>query len=128
MKTQLDDPGWLETRLSLGSEPEGVLVQEFVEGGHEVLVGMVEDPNFGPLIVFGLDGSVLFASALFSTFRGHFNHSNLDVKLGPTAGRSLFETGLKVVCLDDRRITVRSRIKAVSHPANYPYDDGRCLV
>ncbi|MGI9667766.1 MAG: GNAT family N-acetyltransferase [Acidimicrobiia bacterium] len=37
-------------------DPEGVLVQEFVEGGHEVLVGMVEDPNFGPLIVFGLGG------------------------------------------------------------------------
>ena len=37
-------------------DPEGVLVQEFVAGGHEVLVGMVEDPNFGPLIVFGLGG------------------------------------------------------------------------
>jgi acetate---CoA ligase (ADP-forming) len=37
-------------------DPEGVLVQEFVHGGHEVLIGMVEDPNFGPLIVFGLGG------------------------------------------------------------------------
>ena len=37
-------------------DPEGVLVQEFVEGGHEILIGMVEDPNFGPLIVFGLGG------------------------------------------------------------------------
>lgn len=37
-------------------DPEGVLVQEFVPGGHEVLIGMVEDPNFGPLIVFGLGG------------------------------------------------------------------------
>lgn len=37
-------------------DPEGVLVQEFVAGGHEVLIGMVEDPNFGPLIVFGLGG------------------------------------------------------------------------
>jgi acetyl coenzyme A synthetase (ADP forming)-like protein len=37
-------------------DPEGVLVQEFVSGGHEILIGMVEDPTFGPLIVFGLGG------------------------------------------------------------------------
>ncbi len=37
-------------------DPEGVLVQEFVAGGHEILIGMVEDPTFGPLIVFGLGG------------------------------------------------------------------------
>ncbi len=37
-------------------DPEGVLVQEFVTGGHEVIVGMTEDPNFGPLLVFGLGG------------------------------------------------------------------------
>ncbi|MDJ0960253.1 MAG: GNAT family N-acetyltransferase [Acidimicrobiia bacterium] len=37
-------------------DPEGVLVQEYVGGGHEVLIGMTEDPVFGPLIVFGLGG------------------------------------------------------------------------
>jgi len=37
-------------------DPEGVLVQEFVSGGHEILIGMFEDPNFGPLIGFGLGG------------------------------------------------------------------------
>lgn len=37
-------------------DAEGVLVQEFVADGNEVLIGMVEDPNFGPLIVFGLGG------------------------------------------------------------------------
>ncbi len=35
---------------------DGVLIQEFVKGGHEVLVGMTQDPNFGPLVVFGLGG------------------------------------------------------------------------
>ncbi len=37
-------------------DPEGVLVQEMVPGGHEILIGVTEDPNFGPLIGFGLGG------------------------------------------------------------------------
>jgi acyl-CoA synthetase (NDP forming) len=37
-------------------DPQGVLVQEMVAGGHEVLIGMTEDPDFGPLIVFGMGG------------------------------------------------------------------------
>jgi len=41
---------------SVVSDAEGVLIQEFVSGGHEILIGMIEDPNFGPLIVFGLGG------------------------------------------------------------------------
>ncbi len=35
---------------------DGVLVQEMVDGGHEVLIGMTEDPNFGPMLVYGLGG------------------------------------------------------------------------
>jgi len=37
-------------------DAEGVLVQEFVPGGHEVILGMTEDPSFGPLMAFGLGG------------------------------------------------------------------------
>jgi acetyl coenzyme A synthetase (ADP forming)-like protein len=35
---------------------EGVLVQSMVSGGVEVMVGMTNDPLFGPLIAFGLGG------------------------------------------------------------------------
>ncbi|MCO6502025.1 MAG: acetate--CoA ligase family protein, partial [Acidimicrobiales bacterium] len=37
-------------------DPSGALIQEFVSGGHEVLIGMTQDPNFGPLVAFGLGG------------------------------------------------------------------------
>ena len=35
---------------------EGVLVQQMIEGGKEVIVGMKRDMHFGPLIMFGLGG------------------------------------------------------------------------
>lgn len=35
---------------------EGVLVQQMIEGGKEVIVGMKRDTHFGPLIMFGLGG------------------------------------------------------------------------
>lgn len=46
----------------------GALVQRFVPGGHEVIVGMSEDPLFGPLILFGM-GGVLVELVRDVTFR-----------------------------------------------------------
>lgn len=37
-------------------DPEGVVVQNFVPEGHEVLIGSTEDPDFGALVGFGLGG------------------------------------------------------------------------
>jgi acetyl coenzyme A synthetase (ADP forming)-like protein len=45
-----------KTVMSAVKDADGVLVQEFVGGGHEVLIGTTQDPNFGPLVVFGLGG------------------------------------------------------------------------
>jgi acetyl coenzyme A synthetase (ADP forming)-like protein len=64
----------------VGSVPDsdGVLAQEFVDGGHEVLIGMVEDPNFGPLIGFGMGG--VFVELIGDvTFRIH-PLTDLDAK------------------------------------------------
>jgi len=37
-------------------EDAGVLVQEMINGGQETIIGMSADPNFGPLIMFGMGG------------------------------------------------------------------------
>jgi len=38
-----------------------------------------------PLLVLGGDAAPLFAVAVFATFWGHLNHSNLRIRLGPLA-------------------------------------------
>ncbi len=35
---------------------EGVTIQKMVSGGVEIIVGVTQDPTFGPLIMFGLGG------------------------------------------------------------------------
>lgn len=44
------------TVLAAVPDPTGALVQEFIPGGHEVLIGITQDPNFGRLVVFGMGG------------------------------------------------------------------------
>jgi acetyl coenzyme A synthetase (ADP forming)-like protein len=36
--------------------PIGFMVQEYIRGGREVIIGMTQDPNYGPLVMFGLGG------------------------------------------------------------------------
>jgi acetyl coenzyme A synthetase (ADP forming)-like protein len=38
------------------AEVEGALIQRFVRGGRETIVGGTTDPTFGPLLMFGLGG------------------------------------------------------------------------
>lgn len=47
------------------AELHGVLVQEMVQGGREIIVGMTRDPQFGPGIVLGLGG--IFVEVLRDT-------------------------------------------------------------
>ncbi|KKN38452.1 hypothetical protein LCGC14_0753290 [marine sediment metagenome] len=43
-------------RLMPQADVEGIIVQEMVTGGQETIVGISRDPQFGPLILFGLGG------------------------------------------------------------------------
>jgi acetate---CoA ligase (ADP-forming) len=49
----------IRSRLALDDRlgaMDGVLVQPMISGGVEVMVGVTQDPSFGPLIAFGLGG------------------------------------------------------------------------
>ncbi len=43
----------------LGSALTGILVQPMVSGGVEVIVGVVHDPTFGPLVLYGSGGTLV---------------------------------------------------------------------
>jgi len=37
-------------------EMQGVTVQQMISGGVEVIAGVIQDPSFGPLVLFGMGG------------------------------------------------------------------------
>lgn len=43
-------------RAASSSASDGVLIQAMLEGGVETMIGLTQDPVFGPLIAFGLGG------------------------------------------------------------------------
>jgi acetyl coenzyme A synthetase (ADP forming)-like protein len=55
------------TKIGRASEMQGVVVQKMITGGVEVIVGVTEDPAFGPLIMFGMGGiyAELFRDTVF---------------------------------------------------------------
>ena len=52
-------------QASAGNDLEGFLVQPQIDGQREFVVGLFRDPQFGPVIMFGLGG--IFTEALQDT-------------------------------------------------------------
>jgi acyl-CoA synthetase (NDP forming) len=42
--------------MQAASDAQGAIVQEFIAGGHEALIGLTRDAQFGHLVTFGLGG------------------------------------------------------------------------
>lgn len=43
-------------RYNAQAQLDGVSIQEMVSGGHEMIIGMIRDPQFGPGVLLGLGG------------------------------------------------------------------------
>jgi acyl-CoA synthetase (NDP forming) len=73
------------------SRIEGVLVQEMVRGGVEVILGAVVDPSFGPMVMFGSGGT--HAEVLNDvTFRmAPFNHADAQAMIEETRAFKLLQ-------------------------------------
>ena len=48
---------------------EGVLIEKMISGGHEVIIGGIQDPVFGPVIMFGGLGGIYVELFKDVTFR-----------------------------------------------------------
>ena len=51
--------GFEDLKSRLGSRLSDVLVQPMVSGGVEVIVGLTQDPTFGPLVLYGSGGTLV---------------------------------------------------------------------
>ncbi len=95
-----------------GAVVHGVQVQQYVEGGLEVLVGSMVDPSFGRLVAFGL-GGVLVEVLRDVTFRlAPLGEGEADAMLGDIAGAQLLD-GFRGSERADRKALV-SVLEAVS--------------
>lgn len=56
LRDSFDDIIWEAKRYMPNAKILGVILQEFISAKREVILGMNKDPQFGPLLMFGLGG------------------------------------------------------------------------
>ena len=71
--------------------PAGLLVQEMVGEGVEVIVGGRRDPTFGPVVMLGLGGVQVEALADIAFRVAPISRADADDMIGDLRGRSLLE-------------------------------------
>lgn len=78
-------------RATLGSGPEAMLVQEQVEGGVELILGVTVDPLLGPFVLVGLGGVLAEAIKDVSLRPAPVDRDQALVMLRELRGRTLLD-------------------------------------
>jgi acyl-CoA synthetase (NDP forming) len=92
----------MQTRFGRRGRPIPLLVQRMVEPGQEVIVGALRDPQFGPLVMFGLGGKEVEGLGDVAFAVAPLRPSDVDYLLNHTwAGRRL--KGFRDLPAGDRR-------------------------
>ncbi len=73
------------------SEIKGILVQEMVPPGKEVIVGVVRDPQFGPVVMFGLGGVFVEILSDFSLRHAPFREGDAWEMIREIKGYKILE-------------------------------------
>jgi len=98
---------------------DGVLVQKMVEGGQEVIIGAVRDPQFGPLVMFGLGGVEVEGLKDVAFALAPLNRSDAEELIMKTwAGRRL--AGYRNIKPVDREAVLDSIIRVGQLAVDFP--------
>jgi acyl-CoA synthetase (NDP forming)/GNAT superfamily N-acetyltransferase len=87
---------------SLGGRMSGVLVEPMITGGIETIVGVVQEPVFGPVVVFGLGGIATGMPADRAARLAPLTDADADDLIRSIrAARALLENGAGIAALRD---------------------------
>ena len=92
---------------SLGGRMSGVLVEPMIAGGVETLAGVVQEPVFGPVVVFGLGGIAADTLADYAARLAPLTDADADDLIGSIrAAPALLERGAGTGALRDTLLRV----------------------
>lgn len=109
----------------------GVLIQQMLRGGQEVIIGVQRDPTFGPLVMFGLGGILVEVLADVSFRLAPLTRLDAEEMIAEVRGARLLD-GVRGQPPADRAALVEALVRvsqmAVDHPQISELDINPLLV
>ncbi len=90
-------------RAEAGDDLDGILVQPHISGRREFVAGLLQDPQFGPVVLFGIGGVLTEAFADVAFRLAPLTETDARQMLGEIQGKALLGDfrGEKAVCQEE---------------------------